>query len=236
MNWFLMILDVGVVPASGRRSRTTSKAVESADSFTAGDTVDAGADRGRHHQGCDADRHRHPRGGAPNIPYSQRDRQCPDATDVLCVTHRRSSIDVVAERWPPRRVEFREGNRRSRCGGTSAVVHHCNLTRFGAAVLKLSRELTACPSTDTICNHQMEWALGRSRPSGGRSEPGGGVAMRRVRRGWWFRSSSWPGRCGFRRCGRKESVARQLRGWTIPHRSASRSLLRDRSAASVSLA
>ena len=48
------------------------------------------------------------------IPYSQRDRQCPDATDVLCVTHRRSSIYVLAERWPPRRVEFRDGNRRSR--------------------------------------------------------------------------------------------------------------------------
>jgi hypothetical protein len=44
--------------------------------------------------------------------------------------------------------------------------------------------------------------------------PCGGVARRRVRRGWWFRSLTWPGRCGFRRCARKESGARQRRGWT----------------------
>ena len=41
-------------------------------------------------------------------PYSQRDRQCPDPPDVRCVPHRRSSI-YQAERWPPSRVEFRNG-------------------------------------------------------------------------------------------------------------------------------
>ena len=45
-----------------------------------------------------------------------------------------------------------------------------------------------------------------------------GVAGWRVRRGWWFRSLPWPYRCGFRQCVGKESVARQLRGWMIPHR------------------
>src|SRR5271163_2258585 len=61
--------------------------------------------------------------------------------------------------------------------------------------------------------------------------PGGGAAGRRVRRGWWFRSSTSPDRRGFRRCVRTKSVARQFRGWTIPHRSASRSRAPDRSAA-----
>ena len=60
-----------------------------------------------------------------------------------------------------------------------------------------------------------------------------GVAGRRVRRGWWFRSSPWPGRCGFRRCARTASASRRPRGWTIPQRSASRSLVRDRSAAAA---
>jgi hypothetical protein len=38
----------------------------------------------------------------------------PDATDVLCVTHRRSSTWFLAKRWPTASgVEFRDPNRRS---------------------------------------------------------------------------------------------------------------------------
>jgi len=60
--------------------------------------------RNHHHRGRDADRHRHPGGGTPNIPHSQCGRQSPDATDVPFVTHRRSSICVTEKRWPPRWV------------------------------------------------------------------------------------------------------------------------------------
>jgi len=54
--------------------------------------------QGHHHEGCVADRRSHTRGGTPKLP--RRDRRCPDAIDVLCVNHRRSSIYLIAERWP----------------------------------------------------------------------------------------------------------------------------------------
>jgi hypothetical protein len=54
--------------------------------------------QGHHHEGCVADRRSHTRGGTPKLP--ERGRRCPDATDVLCVNHRRSSINVIADRWP----------------------------------------------------------------------------------------------------------------------------------------
>ena len=54
--------------------------------------------QGHHHEGRVADRRSHPRGRTPKLPG--RDRRCPDAIDVLCVNHRRSSIHLIAERWP----------------------------------------------------------------------------------------------------------------------------------------
>jgi hypothetical protein len=54
--------------------------------------------QGHHHEGCVADRRSHTRDITPILPG--RDRRCPDAIDALSVNHRRSSIHVIAERWP----------------------------------------------------------------------------------------------------------------------------------------
>ena len=177
--------------------------------------------RGRHHQGCDADRHRHPRGSSPNRPYSQRDRQCADATDVLCGTHHRSSIDVVAERWPPRRGRVPRGESSLRMRWderSSAPLQSDALSSRQYLASVVSYRL---PEPKRVCNPRCAVGDGTEQAiKGGRLEPGVGLAMRRAPRGSWFRSSSSPGNRGFRRCERKASAARQLHGWTIPEPSA----------------
>jgi hypothetical protein len=80
--------------------------------------------QGHHHEGCVADRRSHTRGGTPKLP--ERGRRCPDATDVLCVNHRRSSVYVIAERWPAfgRAPQWELS---LAFGGTIPVARYCNL-------------------------------------------------------------------------------------------------------------
>ena len=96
-------------------------AVVSADSFTAGDTVETGAGTTvavTTRAATPIDTVTRVAMGR-NIADSQRDRQNTDATDVLRGTHHPSSTWVLAKRWPTASgVEFREGNfPRVRCEG-----------------------------------------------------------------------------------------------------------------------
>ena len=115
-----------------------------ADSFTAGDTVDAGTTVAITTSDSDADRHRHPRGGAPNIPYPERGCQCPDATDVLCITHRHSSIHVLAERWPPGRKSSSAIQIVAPVSATSAVARYCNSAPVSARYPESRASTRAC--------------------------------------------------------------------------------------------